>query len=207
MSLGALYFPYIRPRDDAWLKKAALIWPSISRIVPPSRIHGQGPPAACARPALRARHCVQPFRAPPTTTPRTCQDCGAVLSSDVKRCGACHQAANAQRLREQQVDETARRRATSGHPSQRPEVRARIADAQRAQWAARRGDHSAGGFTGTPSEFRRLILPRLVGLAPRQLASETGLSRGYCAQVRDGKRVPDVRHWAAFQLAGLGTRQ
>jgi hypothetical protein len=35
----------------------------------------------------------------------------------------------------------------------------------------------AWGFTGAPSEFRRLILPRIVDLPPRELASATGLSR------------------------------
>lgn len=142
------------------------------------------------------------FQAPPPPTLRTCHDCGVPLSGHAKRCRSCHQTANSQRLRTQQAEEVTRRRVTGEHPSQRPGVRAQIAEAQRAQWAARQGA-SSGGFTGTPSEFSRLILPRISGLAPRQLARETGLSPGYCAQVRDGNRVPHVRHWAAFQLAGL----
>jgi hypothetical protein len=146
---------------------------------------------------------VRAFQSPTPPAVRTCRDCGAPISTNRKRCGSCHQAANAQRLRAQQRDETARRRATSAHPSQRPEVRARIAEGQRAQWAARRGGHSAGGFTGTPSEFRRLILPRLANVLPQDMARDTGLSRGYCAMVRAGKRVPHVRHWAALQLVGL----
>jgi CRISPR-associated endonuclease Cas1 len=146
----------------------------------------------------------QPYRPPrPAPPSRNCPDCGAQIRQDHKRCPVCHQAANTQRLRHHQAEETARRRQNGEYPSQRPEVRARIAEAQRALWADRFDSGSPGGFTGTPSEFRRLILPRLVGLAPRDLARETGLSRGYCAQVRDGKRVPHVRHWAAFQLIGL----
>jgi hypothetical protein len=61
----------------------------------------------------------------------------------------------------------------------------------------------SGGFTGHPSEFRRLIQPKLAGRRPSDLARATGLSPGYCAQVRDGQRVPHLRHWAAFQLVGL----
>jgi hypothetical protein len=96
-----------------------------------------------------------------------------------------------------------RRRVETGeHPSARADVRARIATAQRAHWEARHND-SRAGYTGHPSEFRRLILPRLAEATPAALARATGLSRGYCAQIRDGKRVPHVRHWAAFQLAGL----
>jgi CRISPR-associated endonuclease Cas1 len=146
---------------------------------------------------------VRAFKPVPAPTVRTCQDCGAPLPTHTRRCQSCHQAANTQRLRAQQATETDRRREALDHPSQRPEVRARIAEAQRAQWAARHDSGSPGGFTGTPSEFRRLIRPRLVGLTSGELARETGLSRGYCAQVRDGKRIPHLRHWAALQLAGL----
>ena len=94
------------------------------------------------------------------------------------------------------------RQITGKHPSARADVRARIATAQRAHWEAR-DEEGGAGYTGHPSEFRRLILPRLAGRTPADLARATGLSRGYCAQIRDGKRVPHVRHWAAFQLAGL----
>jgi hypothetical protein len=34
MSDIALYYPYVHPRDDAWLKNAVLFWPMIERIVP-----------------------------------------------------------------------------------------------------------------------------------------------------------------------------
>ena len=63
-----------------------------------------------------------------------------------------------------------------------------------------------GPCSTPPSELRRLILPRSAGVRPVELAQATGLSRGYCAQIRDGKRVRHVRHWAAFQLAGLNGR-
>jgi hypothetical protein len=66
-----------------------------------------------------------------------------------------------------------------------------------------RSNRTASGFTGRPGEFQRLVLPRLAGLSPSAMAAATGLSAGYCASIRDGKRVPDVRHWAGFQLAGL----
>jgi hypothetical protein len=34
MTATALYHPYIRPRDDAWLKAAALSWPRMVRLMP-----------------------------------------------------------------------------------------------------------------------------------------------------------------------------
>jgi hypothetical protein len=30
----ALYYPYVHPRDEAWVKQALLYWPKIQRIVP-----------------------------------------------------------------------------------------------------------------------------------------------------------------------------
>lgn len=36
MASSALYYPYIRPRDDEWLKTAALVWHHVARIVPPA---------------------------------------------------------------------------------------------------------------------------------------------------------------------------
>ena len=92
------------------------------------------------------------------------------------------------------------------HQHGSPAVRERIGQTQRAQRVANRDAPPVGGFTGRPSEFRRLILPTLGRVAPRDLAQETGLSAGYCAQIRDGHRVPHPRHWGAFQLAGLRSR-
>src|SRR5882762_5637745 len=34
MQQPGLYYPYIHVRDEAWLKAAALYWPSLRRIVP-----------------------------------------------------------------------------------------------------------------------------------------------------------------------------
>lgn len=127
---------------------------------------------------------------------------GPTFPAGQRRCPDCHAIANTARLLGHQAANVLKRRATGEHPSARADVRARIASAQRKHWEARRKD-SAPGYTGKASEFRRLILPGLAGLAPRELARQTGLSPGYCAQIRDGKRTPAVGHWAALQLAGL----
>ncbi len=67
---------------------------------------------------------------------------------------------------------------------------------------AQAGD-TAPGFGSQPSAFRRLVLPRIQGVASSTLARATGLSPGYRALIRDGKRIPHPRHWSAFQLVGL----
>src|SRR4051812_10810287 len=35
MATRALYYPFIRPRSDEWLMRAALVWHAVERIVPP----------------------------------------------------------------------------------------------------------------------------------------------------------------------------
>jgi CRISPR-associated endonuclease Cas1 len=141
----------------------------------------------------------------PTAPSQVCRDCGREIPTGRHRCAPCDAIANTERLRDHQAATTLQRRSTGTHPSARADVRTRIASAQRAHWEARRRD-SGTGYTGHSSEFRRLILPRLAGTTPASLARATGLSRGYCAQIRDGKRVPHVRHWAVLQLVGLGTK-
>ena len=150
---------------------------------------------------------IRPDQVPrPTVPAQACRDCGADVPAGRRRCANCHATANAARLRAHQALGILARQATGNHPSTRADVRASIAAAQRVQWQARHQD-TGTGYTGHPSEFRRLILPRLAGARPGDLARATGLSRGYCAQIRDGRRVPHVRHWAAFQLAGLNGRR
>ncbi len=114
----------------------------------------------------------------PAITGSVCSDCGAAISPARKRCSGCHAITNAGRLRTQQADENARRRTAGLHPSQDQMVRDRIAQTQRHRWAASKATEPASGFTGQPSEFRRLVLPRLSGLTPRELAAKTGLSPG-----------------------------
>src|SRR5947209_3667697 len=166
---------------------------------PPTLLTGEA-----RRKARPASHHTRPrSSSKPIIRTSTCVDCGATIPRGQKRCSDCHASASADRLRTQQSTETTRRRLADVHPSRDPAVRDRIAQAQRAQWAARKAADPVSGFTGQPSEFRRLVLPRLAGIAPRELARQTGLSPGYCAAVRAGKRVPHLRHWPALQLAGL----
>ena len=151
-------------------------------------------------------HRKRPRPSSPPPLGARCTECGTPLRVGQKRCPECHRSANAERMREEQRAGIAKRRSAGRHPSQDPTIRKAIAETQRGHWQARQAVHApASGFTGHPSEFRRLIQPRLAGRRPSDLARATGLSPGYCAQVRDGQRVPHVRHWAAFQLAGFAT--
>jgi hypothetical protein len=69
--------------------------------------------------------------------------------------------------------------------------------------------HTLTASTAQNSEFAKVWEQfarqwiRGLGIESGTLAHATGLSAGYCAQIRDGKRVPHVRHWATMQLLGL----
>jgi hypothetical protein len=126
------------------------------------------------------------------TLEQRCRDCGTLLVTGARKlCDECRTRLNAGRLAALQAAETAHRRSVGTHPSSRPDVRARISESQRDQAkAARRDCDAPSGFAGHPSEFRRLILPRIAGAKPSDLARATGLSPGYCAHVRDGTPRP-----------------
>jgi hypothetical protein len=47
--------------------------------------------------------------------------------------------------------------------------------------------------------FRREILPRIQTLSIRRLATATGLSLRYCAQIRNGERVPHEMWWLPLE--------
>ncbi len=49
--------------------------------------------------------------------------------------------------------------------------------------------------------FEREILPVIQRLPLSTLVAATGLTHGYLAQVRSGRRVPHVRHWPALRTA------
>ena len=50
--------------------------------------------------------------------------------------------------------------------------------------------------------FRRDILPRLRGRAPRELVEATGLTRAYCSAILQGAVVPHPRHWEVLNDLG-----
>jgi CRISPR-associated endonuclease Cas1 len=180
-------------------RAAALLALDAGTAPPPTPLTGLR--RRSARPAAQ-RTRLAPAPKPPSPA-ALCRSCGEEILAGRRRCRTCHSAANAARLAGHQAVETERRHQADDYPSSRSAVRESISARQREQWRNRSATPPAGGYTGRPSEFRRLILPHLTHARPVDLARATGLSRGYCAQIRSGKRVPHVRHWAELHLAGL----
>jgi hypothetical protein len=47
----------------------------------------------------------------------------------------------------------------------------------------------------TEAEYRAQVLPAVDQIPNRVIADVLGVSKGYAAQVTQGKRVPHPRHW------------
>jgi hypothetical protein len=47
--------------------------------------------------------------------------------------------------------------------------------------------------------FRREVLPLLQGATLTAMRRATGLSLSYCAQIKQGQRVPHARYWQPLQ--------
>lgn len=48
-------------------------------------------------------------------------------------------------------------------------------------------------------EFVREVLPRLTGVTLPAMVNATGLSSGYCFQIKRGERTPHPMYWEALR--------
>jgi CRISPR-associated endonuclease Cas1 len=69
--------------------------------------------------------------------------------------------------------------------------------------AARSADEAAWAASGAPATITReelmtSVVPQLKDITIRQLQEATGLSASGCSMIRNGKRTPHPRHWAAL---------
>jgi CRISPR-associated endonuclease Cas1 len=129
---------------------------------------------------------------------RTCMVCGTSLVREQRRyCAACLPAHAPEALTGARAV-LRRRRAEGRDPAHGGEAtrrrRERTAEATRANlaWAREHPERP------DPQTFTRDILPRLREVPVAAIMAVTGLSRPYCALVRQGGRVPHPRHWPAL---------
>lgn len=195
----------------AWTARMAPVAERVAKMLadaPGSRIGRIPTPLTQAnrsagRDGLRRR----PRRRTGSELPRlrgACRTCGVVLESDRLYCEEC----GPERVAELRATfqaagpaALARLRAEGQDPAARPEVRAKIsaAIARRSEeaweWDRKHGPHP------DPELFARVILPRLRTVPLRRLMAVTGLTKGYCAEIRRGLKVPHPRHWEALRRA------
>jgi hypothetical protein len=126
--------------------------------------------------------------------PRVCQMCGDGISHWHSHCKSC-----AAKLHTGWLVDAAKTGRILGQSKQ---AQARRAETQRRHEAAKR----AWNATDQPSwldefVYREKVLPRLVEVTVRKIASVLAVSIPYASGIRSGKRIPHPRHWLA--LAGI----
>jgi CRISPR-associated endonuclease Cas1 len=140
----------------------------------------------------------------PTTGPTpmpTCRSCGVELPGRRRElCPTCWaMSRNGQPLSEAGVAQGLAGPGTGQDRAQSLQSRAR-----RSQTLAARGaDEAAWAASGAPATITReelmtSVVPRLKDITIRQLQEATGLSASGCSMIRNGKRTPHPRHWAAL---------
>jgi hypothetical protein len=90
-----------------------------------------------------------------------------------------------------------------GHPALSEEANNRRRATRRKQRAAELVWEGAHHGTVDADRFATEVLPQLQGMSARAIARATGLSVGYCADIKKGDRLPHPRWWTT--LANLGT--
>ena len=126
-------------------------------------------------------------------TRRSCVECGAKITVRGRRyCDTCRPAFVGFRTAGDQA--LALARANSMDPAHGGVV-ARI---RGDKWRERRRleaewEHTHG--KADPHEFSAMVLPRLAGIATREVVEVTGMTRAYCSKVLKGELVPHARWW------------
>jgi CRISPR-associated endonuclease Cas1 len=126
-----------------------------------------------------------------------CRGCGKPIAKDSNNCPTCYLPSAAEQLKN-----AAHAGRVGAHT---PSAEARRGKTQRRQAAARRAWRSSEpSLSLTEDVYVTRIQPLLVHASTSAIRSALGVSRGYAADIRRGKRRPHPRHWQALaQLAGL----
>ncbi len=140
-------------------------------------------------------------RAPTVKLARTCKQCGGTLTSkDQTVCPACH----AVYMREVALPtwlqsgpaKLAQLRAEGRDPARTRTALKKLGATQRERFAARQAwDREHAGEVADDTAFQRDILPRLQTVSLSAMMRATGLSLRYCADIRNGEKVPHPMYW------------
>ena len=140
----------------------------------------------------------RPSRAPRTDP--TCSWCGGPTQRDRRTCGEdCEAAVKAERLARMTKSSSLRMKrlaAMPGHPAHTPEANERRRQTRTEQRRAEIAWELEHPDPPDPELFIHDVLPGLMRRSTREVATVTGMSMGYCAQIIRGVRVPHARWWA-----------
>lgn len=142
-------------------------------------------------------------RAASGVTLRACRWCGAEVEPGRETCShACltaSQSANAEALGRAGPGHLARWRATGNRAELTGDGRRRIGEAAASNVADARAWQRKHPWPSEMGAFAREILPGLEGVSAGVIARATGLSIGYCRQVKAGRATPHPMWWEAIR--------
>jgi len=122
------------------------------------------------------------------------ESCGRELAfRDRKLCDACLAEAKSERMRKLKKQTTAAGRDRSHTPAANTRRRETQLDhtTKQARWRATPPEERISEAT-----YHDEIQPALASVTDKAIREATGLSLGYCADIRKGKRTPHPCHWA-----------
>jgi CRISPR-associated endonuclease Cas1 len=139
--------------------------------------------------------------------PNACRMCGVILSIDErghvrKICNECLPAFEADRtekLVRAAKQALAKMRSSDEDPAQTPEAKAKrsAAISERARLAREWKRENPGSYDR--EEFVREVLPGLARVTLPAMVNATGLTSGYCFQIKRGERTPHPMYWAVLR--------
>jgi hypothetical protein len=134
--------------------------------------------------------------------PNACKWCGVILENRERDwCEDCYAEHRAEKDRENIAIATAAKlkiAAEGKDPSHGGEAATKRGGANRNHIRLNIEWKSTKSQTMSEADYRQRVLPRLSEISVRELAVLMGVSRGYAAQVKHGKRVPHPRHWGTL---------
>ena len=134
-----------------------------------------------------------------------CTWCGSVGPPDRRTCGAACEAKVAEQrlehMRRSSSDRMKRLAASPGHPALTDAANKKRRQTRVEQRQAELVWEREHPETPDLQAFISDVLPRLQKASVRAIAARTGMSVGYCASIKHGKRVPHPRWWKV--LAGV----
>jgi len=143
--------------------------------------------------------------------PSGCTGCGAILEDrNLTYCPDCLAEFKPEQDRANIAAGTAKLaelRAAGADPAHGNEAMRKRAETRRENARLNREWEASNAPMMTEDEYRERVLPTLANVPSRVIMATMGVTQAYALDVRNGKRIPHGRHWAALAEFGRARAQ
>jgi CRISPR-associated endonuclease Cas1 len=143
-------------------------------------------------------------------TESACMSCGQFISGGRDYCAEClpeYRQAAAQRFGALALERVRQGRSVGADPTKSAAALVSVGRTQSANRAAEVEWDRTHADKPDPATFATNVLPLLASVSAHALSRATGLSVGYCSQIKKRQVVPHPRHWAALQKLPIPSEQ